>query len=58
MSDLEKMQARLRAAMDKALRVEADRILQDSRASLTEMSARLRYYEARDPFFPREQVEL
>jgi hypothetical protein len=49
--------ARLRKAVDDAIAAEAQRLLDRCRAGLFYQSAMRQIYEARDPFFPREQVE-
>lgn len=49
--------AKLRKAVDDAVAVETQRLLDRCRARLAYQSAMRQIYEARDPFFPREQAE-
>lgn len=46
-----------RAAIDKAVRDGAERLLQQVRAGISEGAMMRMRCEAFDPFFPREQVE-
>jgi hypothetical protein len=47
----------LQAAIDAAVKAEAERIFDQVRAGIGECSAFRMLCEARDPFFPREQEE-
>jgi hypothetical protein len=49
--------AQLKKAVDYAIAVEAQRLLDRCHASFGYCCAMRQIYEARDPFFPREQVE-